>query len=64
MTPMVAIRIVPHLARLASAYFHISTHVIRQHGGKRKLIESDFTDLHFIAVRRNEIAHLLAAPSE
>jgi hypothetical protein len=29
-----------------------------------RLIESDVTGLHFIAVRRNEIAHLLAAPSE
>ena len=32
MTPMVATSVVPHLGRLACAYFHTSTHLIRQPG--------------------------------
>jgi hypothetical protein len=32
MTPMVATSIVPHLDRLACAYFHTSAHLIRQPG--------------------------------
>jgi hypothetical protein len=58
MTPTVATSIVPDLGRLACAYFHTSAHLIRQLGRER-LIESDVTDPHFIAVRRDEIAHLL-----
>jgi hypothetical protein len=63
MTPMVATSVVLHPGLLACAYFHTSAALIRQ-PGRERLLESDANDPHFIAVRRNEIAHLLAAPSE
>jgi len=51
MTPMVARSVVLHPGVLACAYFHTSAHFIR-HLGRERLIESDVTDPHFIAVRR------------
>ena len=56
MTLMVATSVVLHPGRLACAYFHTSTHLIRQ-PGRERLIESDATDPHFTAVRGNTDGH-------
>ena len=53
MTPMVATSIVPHLGRLACAYFHTSAHPSDNLGGKSVDRLRMSPDPHFIAVRRN-----------
>jgi hypothetical protein len=52
MTPMFEARLVLHLGRLASAYFHVGA-LHPDTLGDEMLIESDVTDPHFIAVCRN-----------